>query len=159
MGLTIAELPLAGGLMGLCPLPGRDGKYAGDLATVQGWRPDLVLSLTAEREAQRNGAPDLARDLAKSGIAHRCYPIADFGTPGREARALWPEVSSELHKALAGQGRVLIHCLGGCGRSGMIALRLMLEAGEEPEPALLRLRAVRPCAVETKAQMRWAVGG
>ena len=38
----------------------------------------------------------------------------------------------------------------------MAVLRLMIEAGEAPEVALPRLRAVRPCAVETEAQMTWA---
>ena len=33
---------------------------------------------------------------------------------------------------------------------------LLVEAGEAPEAALQRLRAARPCAVETKAQARWA---
>ena len=59
--------------------------------------------------------------------------------------------------ALRGGGRVLVHCRGGCGRSGMVALRLMIEAGEAPDEALSRLRSVRPCAVETKAQMGWAM--
>jgi hypothetical protein len=40
----------------------------------------------------------------------------------------------------------------------MIALRLMVEDGEAPDAALARLRAARPCAVETNAQMRWATG-
>jgi len=57
---------------------------------------------------------------------------------------------------LQGGGRVLIHCRGGCGRSGMAALRLMIESGEEAGAALSRLRALRPCAVETEAQMAWA---
>jgi protein-tyrosine phosphatase len=54
-------------------------------------------------------------------------------------------------------GRVLVHCFGGCGRSGMAALRLMVAAGEGPESALHRLRASRACAVETEAQRLWAV--
>ena len=53
----------------------------------------------------------------------------------------------------------MIHCFGGCGRSGMAALRLMVEAGEDADEALERLRAVRPCAVETDAQLRWARAG
>src|SRR5690606_33735699 len=60
--------------------------------------------------------------------------------------------------ALEGGGRVLVHCLGGCGRSGMVALRLMIGAGETPEVALRHLRGVRPCAVETEAQLAWATG-
>ena len=39
----------------------------------------------------------------------------------------------------------------------MIALRLMIEAGEAAGPALKRLRALRPCAIETEAQMDWAL--
>jgi len=54
-------------------------------------------------------------------------------------------------------GSVLVHCKGGCGRSGMAALRLMVEAGEDPHLAFARLRDVRPCAVETEAQLAWAV--
>jgi len=58
----------------------------------------------------------------------------------------------------AGGGKVLVHCMGGCGRSGMAVLRLMVETGEPPHSALSRLRAARPCAVETDAQFDWAVG-
>ncbi len=42
-----------------------------------------------------------------------------------------------------------------CGLSA----RLMVEAGEAGDRALARLRAVRPCAVETEAQMGWACEG
>ena len=38
----------------------------------------------------------------------------------------------------------------------MAVLRLMFEAGEDAQAALIRLRAVRPCAVETEAQLAWA---
>jgi len=41
----------------------------------------------------------------------------------------------------------------------MAALRLMVEAGEDANDALLRLRSIRPCAVETDAQMIWAQQG
>ena len=41
-------------------------------------------------------------------------------------------------------------------RSGMIALRLMVERGADPDEALKRLRAVRPGAVETDEQRLWA---
>ena len=60
---------------------------------------------------------------------------------------------------VAGGGRVLFHCLGGCGRSGMAVLRLLVEMGEAPEAALERLRRVRPCAVETGDQCDWAARG
>ena len=49
--------------------------------------------------------------------------------------------------------------VAGCGRAGMMVLRLMIAAGEEANTALVRLRAARPCAVETDDQMRWAFQG
>ncbi|MDG0986802.1 MAG: protein-tyrosine phosphatase family protein, partial [Paracoccaceae bacterium] len=52
--------------------------------------------------------------------------------------------------------RILVHCRGGCGRTGMIVLRIMVEFGENPDKALQRLRRIRPCAVETKDQENWA---
>jgi hypothetical protein len=38
----------------------------------------------------------------------------------------------------------------------MAVLRVMIAAGEDADAALLRLRTVRPCAIETDAQMQWA---
>jgi hypothetical protein len=32
----------------------------------------------------------------------------------------------------------------------------MIAQGEDPDAALERLRHIRPCAVETEAQLRWA---
>ena len=57
-----------------------------------------------------------------------------------------------------GEG-LLLHCRGGQGRSGMIALRLLVERGEAPDAGLTRLRQARPGAVETAAQLAWASGG
>jgi len=82
--------------------------------------------------------------------------VADFGVPKDDAT--WDGVALQLLELLRQSKRVLVHCKGGCGRSGMAVLRLMIAAGEEPAQALARLRAVRPCAVETEAQLAWASG-
>lgn len=152
--MQIAELTGGGGVLGLCPMPGRDGNYAGDLSVVLAWRPKLVLTLAQTGELAACGAASLPADLAAAGVDWLHLPIPDFGTPPAALRASWPEISTRLRQT----PRLLIHCMGGCGRSGMIALRLMIDSGEGADPALTRLRAARPCAVETKAQMRWACG-
>jgi len=143
---SISEIDVGGGVLGLCPLP-----QAGDVAALQDWRADLVLSLI---EAQEFAAlsPDLNAALSVAGIAQRLFPIVDFGVPAGG----WAPVSADLHTALAQGARIVVHCRGGCGRTGMIALRLMVELGEAPTEALARLRCVRPCAVETEAQGGWA---
>jgi len=143
---SISEISVGGGVLGLCPMP-----QAGDVAAMLDWRADLVLSLVEAPEFLAL-SPDLGAALAAVGISQRLFPIADFGVPAGD----WQLLSAELHAALAQGARIVVHCRGGCGRTGMIALRLMVELGEVPEAALARLRGVRPCAVETEAQGIWA---
>lgn len=153
--MQVAEVQLADGVLGICAMPGRTGDYPGDLTALLAWQPDLVLTLAEPGELAARKAAGLPTDLAAVGVDWLHLPIPDFGTPPARMRTHWAETSARLRAT----PRLLIHCMGGCGRSGMIALRLMIEAGEAPEKALTRLRAARPCAVETKAQMRWAVAG
>lgn len=158
MSFSISDLPLLDGRIGICPMPGRGGFYEADLSALIRWSPDLVLTMTPAKELQAKGAGHLADDLRSNGISWTHLPIPDFGVPPAETMAVWSETSALCLQILAGGGRVLAHCMGGCGRSGMALLRLMVDAGEPPNDALTRLRSVRPCAVETDLQLAWATG-
>jgi protein-tyrosine phosphatase len=159
VALVIAELTVGGGVLGIGPMPGRDGAYGADLADLLAWRPTLALTMTTAEELAAKGAADMPQDLAAAGVDWRHLPIGDYGAPTGNTLAAWPKVAAKARDVLSGGGRVWVHCMGGCGRSGTAALRLMVEAGEEPSVALERLRAVRPCAVETPAQFTWAAAG
>ena len=152
----ISELAAGGGRLALCPMPGRGGDYAGDLAAILGWGPALVLTMATGPELAAMGALGLSGDLAVRGIGWHHLPVADFGADSLALREGWGAASQAARAELAAGRGVLAHCMGGCGRSGMAVMRLMVEAGEAPEAALARLRAVRPCAVETEAQRLWA---
>ena len=152
----IAETPVGRGWLGISPMPGRTGNYERDLSEILGWGADLVLSMTTGTELARVGAAGLGDDLAAARVLWRHLPIPDFGAPPPDTDALWPEASRQAHRVLENGGRVLAHCYGGCGRSGMALMRLMVEAGEDAGTALDRLRKVRSCAVETEAQRTWA---
>jgi protein-tyrosine phosphatase len=126
------------------------------MATIIAWRPAMVLTMTTEIELEAAGAEALPDDLARAGVVWRHLPVTDFRAPCASVASFWPGVSAEARQVMAAGGRVLVHCYGGCGRSGMALMRLMVDAGEAPDAALERLRAVRPCAVETAAQFGWA---
>ncbi len=155
-GLVVYALPVGGGTLAIASLPGRSGDLRGDLDVFREWRPGIVITMVTPAEMAGVGAPNLGNDIQGMGSRWVHLPVEDYGVPGPEAMAKWPKVSASVRQALKGGGRVIVHCRGGCGRSGMVALRLMVEVGEDRFAALKRLRAVRDCAVETKDQLQWA---
>ena len=155
-GFAIYDFPLAGGTLAISPMPGRTRHYYTDLLHLSAWSPDLVITMTAQAELDRKGAGSLGTDLANAGVGWVHFPVPDMGVPLQDK---WDIAREQALGVLAAGGKVLVHCFGGCGRSGMVCLRLMIAAGVHPEEALVRLRKVRPCAVETEAQMHWAMRG
>ncbi|WP_420862326.1 protein-tyrosine phosphatase family protein [Algirhabdus cladophorae] len=147
----ISQIELGAGLIGLSPLP----RNLEELEIVGAWRADLAVSLTQDDEFHRLAPDGLIQVL---GADRLVFPIADYGVPTDRQTQAWPDIAACITACLERGERVLIHCKGGCGRTGMIVLRLMVEAGEDPDKALHRLRRSRPCAIETQAQLRWAQG-
>ncbi len=153
---SVSELQCGDGWLGIAPIPGRRGDFLADFARLVRWRPSLVLTMVSDAELRRVGAETISEDFAALGIGWHHLPVSDLGAASQEIAALWADASGDAHRALEGGGKVLAHCYGGCGRSGMALMRLMVEAGEDADPALERLRAARPCAVETESQRAWA---
>ncbi|MFN4098941.1 MAG: protein phosphatase [Pararhodobacter sp.] len=150
MAFTIASLSLRAGTLALCPLPAT----IAERRALAAFAPDLVVSMTESAEMEELGAGDLPRWLKAKRLRWVHFPVADFQAP-REG-ADWSVVSVPAAQLLDWGGTVMLHCRGGLGRSGMVALRLMIESGEDPALALARLRAARPGAVETEPQLAWA---
>lgn len=158
-GFRIATLPVeTGGRIGVCPMPGCYNVLETDLATTLEWAPAVVVSMTEKDEMETAGSAGLEAALTKVGVQWAHFPIRDYGGPNHANVAEWPGLSATLHTCLDRGEGVLLHCKGGQGRSGMIALRLLVERGEDPNAALLRLRTARPGAVETQEQMSWGQG-
>ena len=155
--MIVYALSVGQGILAISPIPGAEGDYAGDVQHLIEWKPAIVISLVCEAELVAAGAAGLWHDLVDAGCRWEHLPITDFGVPDDAFEEAWPEVSANARRALMGGGRILVQCRGGCGRSGMGALRLMIDLGEAADDALARLRIVRSCAVETEAQMAWAV--
>jgi len=155
-GFVVHALPVAGGILAIAPLPGLHGDYKGDLAHLRDWQPAMVITMMTLPELVAHNTAQLGADISDMGSRWVHFPVEDFGIPDEPATREWRSTSKVALSALKGGGRVLIHCRSGCGRSGMTALRLMIAAKEKPDIALERLRAVRPCAIETDEQMAWA---
>ena len=152
---NIAQIYILSGLVGICPMPGRFSDYKMNFETILDWRPMLVISVVQLYEMEKVGITAFPNDLKAKGIKWMHFPVADYGFPEGNNDG-WLNISIEAHKILNSGGKVLCHCYAGCGRSGMVLLRLMCETGEPANRALDRLRAIRACAIETEAQEVWA---
>jgi protein-tyrosine phosphatase len=91
--------------------------------------------------------------LLPAGVAHCRVPITDVTAPSAEqVRAALDAIESATEN-----GVVYVHCLGGCGRTGVIVGCYLVEHGSRPDEALERVQELtrglqtKPCP-ETSAQ-------
>lgn len=151
---TIALRPR--GRIGISRLPGLKGNFNRDLQTIFQWHPSTVVSMTELHEMREAKADGLGEALKLHNVSWLHLPLRDYGGLAGVNAKSWDENSAQLHSELnIGEG-ILVHCSGGHGRSGMIALRLLVERGVDPYVALKLLRAAKPGAVETEDQLSWA---
>lgn len=154
---AVAHLRVGEGTLGISPCPGFKSTYEQGFEILRAFGPSIVVSMTTLEEMRDIGAQSLPDDLAQHDIKWLHFSVRDYDVASPEAEPIWMVISQTVRIALSQGQNVLLHCKGGCGRSGMVALRIMVEHGEDPEAALMRLRDVRPCACETKSQSDWAM--
>lgn len=155
--VILYALPIDDGIVALSPLPGAGGAYKGDLDHLASWRPAMVISLVTHVELVEAGAKDLGQDIQDKGTRWIHMPMRSGDVPNANAQESWPAISAQARKALSGGGRVMIHSGLGRGRPGMLALRLMIEAGEAPDEAQARLAGVQRGAFMNQRQLDWAL--
>lgn len=147
------------GRLGMTLLPGRQDygrDLEADLAALRedGW--DRILCLVPQEELERYGVRSLLDDYRELGFGVRHLPIVDqkVCAPGEMAGAVrW------MDRELKSGGSMVVHCVGGLGRSGMAVACLLRHRGASPEEALAEVRAVRSQrAVETRLQEEFVAG-
>lgn len=163
--IDAVEAP-GGGLIGmtLCPGKKQAGAVSGtwdrdldlDLAHVRGWGAVAVATLMEAHELARYRVERLGAAVESLGMEWHHLPIVDVDVPRGPFEALWVRSGPRLWASLAEGHRVLLHCRGGLGRTGTIAARLLAELGVPARDAVAAVRAVRPGALETAAQVAHA---
>jgi len=168
--LRIATLDTpAGGRIGMTLCPGKRDPAAmtgawerdlrSDLDVIAAWGARALVTLMETQELAQLGVPDIGERTESMGIAWYHLPIRDASIPSSAFEESWETAGAALRQMLGNGEGIVIHCRGGLGRTGVIAARLLIELGEDPERALQRVRAVRPGAVETREQEAYVFRG
>lgn len=143
----------APGKVGLTLLPGRKDRGRDLFEDLEALRQDgveRVLCLVPRDELEAYGVGDLLGALSDAGFVTAHVPIPDQQACSLETAR---EGVAFVARGAAEGARVLIHCVGGLGRSGMIAAAYLTTLGHGATEAIELVRRCRsPRAVETEVQ-------
>ena len=150
------------GLIGLsfCPgkkqLNGLTGAWSrdlySDLARIHDWGASFVVSLIEDNEFIFLDVEALPKMVAEFGMQWRHEPIPDRHSPHPQFMQGWPNLKKELMGELSSGKNIFVHCMGGLGRTGVVAAMLLIEAGYSSNQAITAVRTSRPGAIETSTQ-------
>ncbi len=161
--LSIAEIAFGPdeGRLGLTLCPGKkdpsrrwDRNLADDLRVVRAWGAETVVTLLENQEFGTLDVSTLGREVQRHGMDWIHLPIRDVDVPDSAFESAWELAGRVLHERIDAGQRILVHCRGGIGRTGMVAGRLLVERGCDSRVAVNRVRGARPGAIETEAQER-----
>lgn len=129
---------LEGERLGGCAYPRGDA----GLAALAGQGVKLLVNLH-----ERAHDPTL---LARHGLTELHLPVPDFTPPTPDQLAAGV---AAIERASAVGQRVVVHCGAGLGRTGTLLACYLARRGLPADAAIARVRAARPGAVETAAQV------
>jgi len=165
--INAVAIPDDPGIIGLTFCPGKKGSgmYSGtwdrdlalDLKAIRDFGAEALVTLMESHELTefKVASTVLAAQAADLGIEWHHLPVKDVDVPDEHFEDLWTYSGQRLRGILARGGKIVVHCLGGLGRTGTIAGRLLVEFGDEPGVAIKKVREARPGSIETSAQERY----
>lgn len=156
------EVPGCKGLIGMAPCPGirlespRRGSLQRnlkrDFVAMQEWGANGIVTLNETDELESFGLGTLGTQIIEAGFWWRHIPIVDMNIPVPPFEENWQIEGQRITDALFAGERIILHCLAGLGRTGMIAARLLVDLGMTPEQAIVEVRRLRPRAIQTTEQ-------
>ena len=99
-----------------------------------------VLTLVEDCEFAHLGVPEFATEIRRTGLVWYHMAIPDMSTPGTAFEEAWSRDGARIFESLRAGERLLVHCAGGLGRSGMVAAKLLAALGAPADHAITAVR-------------------
>ncbi len=150
------SIPGIQGKLIFTPCPGtKDSSLVDSLATLKQAGASAVISLMPASELASNGAEDIGKQCQAQDMAWFHLPVADEQVPLEDFGQGWKASKQSILERLNAGQDIAIHCKGGSGRTGLIAARIMVEAGIPRADAIALVQALRPKAIQHPAHINW----
>jgi protein-tyrosine phosphatase len=155
MTADIHWIPLPGpGRLAVMPRPRGDEWLADELRSLREQGVEVLVSLLEKDEAGALGLADEERLSRELGLSFLSFPIPDHSVPPLDDSTC--AFIEDLAQRLRAGQTLAVHCLAGVGRSGLVAISVLIAAGMPTIEAVDAVSRARGFAVpETDEQVRW----
>lgn len=148
------QLNVDAGALVLTPCPGtKDADLDTSLAQLKQQGVAAIVTALDESELASKGVAELGEKAQQLGMKWFQIEIEDDCAPGDEFAAKWQQASPELHQVIAQGGKVAMHCMGGSGRTGLLAAHFLLEMQWQLDDIVREVQALRPGAFTKSVQV------
>ncbi|USD65380.1 cyclin-dependent kinase inhibitor 3 family protein [Vibrio sp. SCSIO 43136] len=114
----------------------------------------IVTALSDEEMASKNVA-ELGHITEQLGMKWFQIVIEDDKAPEADFAAKWQAASPTLHAIVDAGDKVALHCMGGSGRTGLLAAHLLLEKQWPLDEIVTKVQALRPGAFTKSVQVEY----
>ena len=140
--------------LGIMPRPSGASRLDSTMVWLREQGVDVLVSLLTSDQVRALKLEDEAGACKRAGIDFRAFPIVDHSVPTPADPAL--SFARGLLGDLQAGRAVVVHCLAGIGRSGLLAATIMMMAGFERLDACDRITSARGIRCpETHSQRAW----
>ncbi|WP_163937503.1 tyrosine-protein phosphatase [Paraferrimonas sp. SM1919] len=140
----------------LTPCPGTKGVDLVDsLSQLRKQGAIAVITGLTFDELKQLGVTDFGSQVEMQSMQWFHFPIDDDGIPDDEFELAFKQNRTQLLSVLNQDAKVVIHCAGGSGRTGLIAARLLLALGWQWPQIKQQVQALRPGAFTKENQLSY----
>ncbi|MBW3698560.1 phosphatase [Vibrio sp. T187] len=150
------QLDLDAGALVLTPCPGtKEADLDASLAQLKAQGVEAIVTALDDTELASKSVSALGEKTQALGMQWFQIEIEDDRAPGSDFAGKWQAASSALHAVVDNGGKVAMHCMGGSGRTGLLAAHLLLEKNWPLEKIVKDVQALRPGAFTKSVQVEY----
>lgn len=160
--LAEIQLPAQNATIGMTFCPGKPDAHGeqgsvveNDIEAIKQWGADAIISLVNDKEMSIYKVEDLGEQITKAGMQWFHHPFEDGGVPCNNFRERWQTQREKMLAILNKGGKVMVHCRGGKGRTGLIVAQLMLELGIDFDHTVSEVQNNRKGALNKEAHIEY----
>lgn len=135
-----------------CPGIGKD--LDEDIRLIESLEIYRLVSLTQNNELNLNY---LFNSLTKINIKYTKFAIINFSVPSLDQYDDLNTLLDEVFTDLCNNKNILIHCMAGLGRTGLLSALILTKFDISPNDAINIIRSARPGSIETEDQKNFVL--